>query len=112
MFGPGGISIWQLLVILIVLIPLLLLPTIIAAMRDHPHKVPIILVNILGGLVFGLGWVVALVWCFIQPRPAESISSTDGSVAYELEKLYGLKEEGAISEQEYESKKRQLLADS
>ena len=74
MFGPGGISIWQLLIILVILIPIALLPTIIAVHRQHPHKVGIILANVLGGLFFGTGWLIALVWCFIVPK-AETTSS-------------------------------------
>jgi len=62
-----GISIWQLLIVL-VLLPLAFLPTIIALKKNHPHKIPIILVNIFGGLLYGLGWLVALVWCFIVPN--------------------------------------------
>lgn len=52
----GGISIWQILIILIIL-PLAFLPSIIAISKDHPYKIPIVLVNILGGVLWG-GWVV------------------------------------------------------
>ena len=69
--GFGGINIWSLLVLFVV-IPLLLLPTIIALKKNHPYKLPIILINIFGGMVFGLGWVAALIWCFILPKKEEN----------------------------------------
>ncbi len=97
-----GISLFQ--VILILLIPCFFIPTIIAIKRNHPYKVPIILVNILGGLVWGAGWLVALVWCFVLPKAANT------NVADELEKLHSLKEKGIISESEFEAKKTSLMS--
>ena len=91
------------IIILLVLLPLFFLPTIIAVKKDHPHRIPIILVNILGGLFFGVGWLIALIWCFIEP------SETQSSAATELAKLYVLKEKGGISQEEYDSRKKTLL---
>lgn len=105
MFGPGGVSIWQLLIILI-LIPVALLPTIIAVRRQHPHKIGIILVNLLGGLFFGLGWLVALVWCYIEPK-AEASSSH--SASEEITRLHQLKEDGVISQEDFDQQKQRLL---
>ena len=48
-----------------------LIPTFIAIGRDMPNKAPIILVNTLGSVVFGVGWLVALVmaaWSKPQPQ--------------------------------------------
>ena len=103
--GSGGISIWQILIILL-LIPIVLLPSIIAVKKNHVHKIAIILVNIFGGLIFGIGWVVALIWCFYQPavQPVTIVSTS-----IELEELHGLKEMGAISQEEYNSVKKRLL---
>lgn len=42
-----------------------LLPSIIAVKKNHPHKMKIVFVNIFGGLLYGLGWIIALVWCFL-----------------------------------------------
>jgi hypothetical protein len=39
-----------------------LLPTIIAGYRKHPQLVPIALINIITGVIFGIGWLVALIW--------------------------------------------------
>ena len=87
------------------LLPLFFLPVIIAIKKNHPHKIPIILVSILGGLFFGVGWLIALVWCFIEPSKTQSTTNA----AAELEKLYDLKEKGGISEEEYNSRKKRLL---
>ena len=50
-----GIDATALGLIFLLLLPLALLPTIIAVARNHPHKIPIVLVNVLGGLFYGLG---------------------------------------------------------
>lgn len=82
------------------------LPTIIAVNRNHPHKLAIAVVNILGGLFAGIGWLVALVWSFIgsPAAPTSSIGQAD-----EIEKWADLKEKGLISEAEYKAKKRTLM---
>lgn len=82
------------------------LPTIIAVTRKHPQTLPIVLVNILGGLFFGLGWLVALVWCFIVPQSAPKPTV---SIATEIEKLHELLEKGILTQSEYDAKKRELL---
>lgn len=91
---------------LIILLPLGFLPTIIALMKNHPYKIPIILINILGGLLFGLGWLVALVWCFIIP---DENSSAPLNPAGEIEKLHALLEKGILTQDEFDTKKRALL---
>lgn len=101
-----GISIWQILILLVVLLPIFFLPTFIALKKNHPYKIPIILINILGSALWGLGWFVALVWCFIMPSQSSknSLSSAD-----EIRKLNELKEKGIITEEEFETKKTALL---
>lgn len=49
-------------IILLILLPLYFIPTIIAVKRGHPNRVPIILINILAGWMYGVGWLIALVW--------------------------------------------------
>lgn len=100
----GGISLWQFL-ILILLACLFFLPTIIAVKRNHPYKVPIILINIIGGLLWGIGWLVSLIWSFILPK----VTAINTNVADELEKLHALKEKGIISDTEFEKKKTSLM---
>ncbi|RDH80999.1 MAG: hypothetical protein DIZ78_17700 [endosymbiont of Escarpia spicata] len=94
------------LVLIILAIPLALLPAILAVRKKHPHKVAIILVNILGGLLYGLGWFIALVWCFIIPSGNRSSSNN----AAEIEKLYELKQKGVITEKEFDLRKNKLLS--
>ncbi|MBF4295871.1 superinfection immunity protein, partial [Vibrio anguillarum] len=53
------------MLILIVLIPFAFLPSIIALKKNHPYKIPIALVNVLGVLLWWAGWLIALIWCFI-----------------------------------------------
>ncbi len=92
--------------IFLILLPLYFLPTIIAIHKQHPHRTPIILVNILGGFIGGLGWVVALVWCFVWPKDA---GATEKNVASEIGELHHLMEKGIISESEFTKKKESLL---
>lgn len=82
------------------------LPTIIAINRNHPHKWAIAVVNILGSLFAGIGWLIALVWSFIgsPPPPPSSVGIAD-----EIKKWADLKEKGLISEAEYQAKKRALM---
>ncbi|KZN15216.1 hypothetical protein OA79_03050 [Marinomonas sp. TW1] len=95
------------LLFLVVALPLLFLPTIIASKRKHPHKVAIILINFFGIWLWGIGWFVALVWCFVQPSKIPSSMSTNS--ADEIKKLYDLKEQGVITDLEFEEKKKTLL---
>ncbi len=59
-----GIGFTEIIVVLVVL-PL---PSLIAIVSNHPQKLSIILVNILGVPVGGLGWIVAMIWCFFRPK--------------------------------------------
>lgn len=99
-----GFSIVILLCVLVAA-PVFFLPSIIALINKHPYKIPIILINIFGGLCFGVGWLVALVWCFIRPKEGSSLAS----VAYDLERLHQLKEKGVLTEEEFNTKKQGLL---
>ena len=90
--------------LMLLLLPLAFLPTILALKNNHPYKVAIILINILGGLFWGLGWLVALVWCFITPN-----KNTAMDTAAEIEKLHTLKEKGVLTQDEFDSKKKTLL---
>ena len=101
----GSFSIWHWIIVLIFL-PLAFLPTIIAIRKNHPYKIAIILINIFGGLFYGLGWLVALVWCFILPKIGDSISV---GVADELDRLHQLKERGVLTQEEFDVKKKTIL---
>lgn len=101
----GGLSLFTVAVLFY------LVPTIIAVKRQHLQKVPIILVNILLGWSL-IGWVVALVWACMQNKPKvihmynESISTDLGE---KLKSLGKLRKDGLITDEEYESKKSELL---
>jgi uncharacterized membrane protein YedE/YeeE len=45
---------------------LFFLPTIVAGLRNAPSYAGILLVNVIGSFLFGLGWFVALVWACID----------------------------------------------
>lgn len=52
-------------IIAITFIPLVLLyflPTYVAYRRKHNNVLPIFLVNLLLGGLYGIGWVIALIW--------------------------------------------------
>jgi hypothetical protein len=102
----GSFSIWHWIIVLIIL-PLAFLPTIIAIRKNHPYKVAIILLNLFGGLVYGLGWFAALIWCFIVPK---ADSGPAVGVADELERLHQLKAKGILTQEEFDSKKKAMLA--
>ena len=93
----------------LLLLPIGFLPTIIAIKKNHPQKVPIILVNIFGGMFWGIGWFIAIVWVFMKPANNNIVMNNDSS-ASEIEKLHELKEKGILSEEEFNSKKALLLS--
>jgi xanthine/uracil/vitamin C permease (AzgA family) len=97
---------WTVILMLVVIGGLIFfLPTIIAINRNHPNTVAIAVVNVLGGLFVGIGWLVALVWSLVgSPPPPPPVSHAD-----EIEKWADLKEKGLISESEYQAKKRALM---
>ena len=107
--GISGISIGQLLILLfalLIFLPLYLLPTILALYKNHPHKVPIIIINIFGGAIGGVGWLVSFIWCFITPSSDKEKSTY---ITSEIEKLHNLKESGALTQEEFEHQKVKLL---
>lgn len=107
--GISGISIWHLLIVLFMLLiflPIYFLPTILALHKKHPHKLPIILINIFGGFIGGLGWIIALIWCFIVPDTRKENHALSLS---EIEKLHKLKEAGALTQEEFEFQKKRAL---
>ncbi len=101
----GSFSIWHWAIILI-LVPLAFLPTILAVKKNHPYKIPIILINILGGPFYGLGWLFALVWCFILPK---NRAENSVSAAHEIDQLHQLKQKGVLTQEEFDYKKKAIL---
>lgn len=85
------------------LIPVALLPSILTFLKRHPHVIWISLVNLVGGPLFGLGWVAALIWCCVDPSPPRA------ALADEVERLHRLLQAGALTQSEFEAGKRALL---
>lgn len=59
-----------------VLIFIYMLPAINAAHRDHSQFIWIWLIDIFGTPFFLIGWVVALIWAFIDPRRRQPSSTS------------------------------------
>lgn len=98
----------------LIFIPLYLIPSIIAVLKKHRHKYAIIAVNVLGGLLYGVGWLVALVWALIPPSQTAQpvVVEASPSAADELEKLHRLKQSGALTEEEYDARKKVILSEA
>lgn len=95
-----------------ILLALFLLPTILAI---TPHKLPIILVNIFGGLFMGVGRFVSLIWVLIkpaeqQPQLVMPPEPANHHITDELTKLKKHMDDGVITEGHFEQRKKLLLA--
>ncbi|TVQ30140.1 MAG: superinfection immunity protein [Wenzhouxiangella sp.] len=100
------LSYWTLfgqLFTLLMFLSIYALPSIIALVRRHPKRWPIVAVNLIGGLFAGIGWVAAMVWCFVD------VGSGASSPVDELERLERLMERGSLTRDEFERQKQLLL---
>lgn len=103
---------------------LYLLPTYEAWKREQPNMTPIVLVNICFGWTL-IGWVVAMVMAHksTEPQKVEVVYTTPApspaspppppakpSIADELKKLADLKQQGLLTEEEFNQQKTKLLA--
>jgi len=92
------------------------LPTYIAVKKNHPNKIPIILINVFLGLFWGLGWFVALIWAIVGDGERQTIMQPievkATSIADEIERLHKLKVNGVISEADFEAQKSAVLKSS
>ena len=101
-------------------------PIIEAAIRKHPDRLSIFLVNLFLGWTL-LGWVFAFAWACKNQRPVSVYIEKDAdvtndepvitqkphsfaSVADEISKLSELKERGLITQVEFEAQKAKVLA--
>lgn len=100
-----GIGILIVLAIILSLI-IYFLPSIIAKVRNHSHNLAIFFLNLFTGGT-GVGWIVAFVWAFID-KPIVQVEGKP-TIAQELKELAQLKEQGIITEEEFEIKKNKLL---
>ena len=80
-------------------------PYLVAHYRKHVNEKALYVLNLLAGWTF-IGWVVALVWAFVKLQPKNIDGSSE---ADELKKYKELYDNGAITEEEYITKKQTLL---
>ena len=98
----------------IFLIGFYFLPWIIAILRNHHNRQAIVVTNLLLGWTL-IGWLACLIWSFTNRSSEKTIienklSSEDASIADELEKLLSLKNNGVISEEEFNNQKEKLFS--
>jgi uncharacterized membrane protein YqaE (UPF0057 family) len=95
--------------IALVIVALLIyfLPSLVARKKQNANA--IFILNLLLGWTL-LGWVVALVWALTNEEKTAGTARPPHSSADEISKLADLKSRGIISEAEFESKKKKLLA--
>ena len=124
---------------LLFLVPVYILPTVIALLRVHPNPGPLIVINLLLGWTL-IGWVMALALAFYRPQTQPEISTgyeagpnasrtadwsaaipppppppppgtalTDGEVRDRLKRLERLQAEGLLTDDEYAAKRRDVL---
>lgn len=58
----------ELLLGLVLMTPLLLIPTALGWWRGHPRLGSLFALNTLGLVFFGIGWVLALIWAATVPE--------------------------------------------
>ena len=91
---------------LVFLLSIYALPSIIALARRHPKRWPIVAVNLIGGLFGGVGWVVAMVWCFIED------GKSGNATVDQLERLESMLQRGSLTHKEFEQQKQALFQES
>ena len=84
------------------------IPVSIAIMRDHHNTLGVFVVNLFLGWTF-LGWVAALVWSFIKSEQIVVNNQSAHSVADEIQKLAKLKNDGLLTNDEFNKKKSEIL---
>lgn len=84
------------------------LPYLIANIKSHPQETAIFVLNLLAGWTI-IAWIIALVWAFAEPKRPVDAQQGCGSKADELRKYKDLLDSGAISQEEFDLKKNQLL---
>ena len=80
--GIGFRELFILVFILAVVLPLYLVPFLIARSKKHPQKTAILILNLLLGWTM-LGWVVALVWACMNTTARESGQAATSAAAAE-----------------------------
>jgi len=93
------------------------LPTIVAMMRNHPSAGGIFLVNFFFGWTV-LGWILCLVWAvsgtsrttiYNSYPPYNPGADSQDRVIAQLRQLQQLRDEGALTEEEFNRQKASIL---
>lgn len=89
------------------------IPYWIAAKKNHRQASAILILNVLAGWTI-IAWIIALIWANTEPRPEQVViaqpATTQSSTADELMKFKSLLDSGAITQEEFEAKKKELLS--
>lgn len=93
-----------------VMVGIYLLPTLIAAHKEHRSQMAIFAVNLFLGWSL-IGWVGALAWALMNPAAEKTVimQAPSASEADELAKLADLRDKGILTEAEFEAKKQKIL---
>lgn len=95
--------------LVIIFLVIYFLPTIYG--YDHRNSTSIFILNLFLGWTL-IGWVIALIWAFSNDKKVvvvrESINQ-ESSFSDEIRKLKGLLDEGIITNEEFETKKKKIL---
>ena len=83
-------------------------PTIVVLNRNHRSTGAIFVVNLFLGWTL-LGWVAALAWSLTNPTQEVINSEPPKSAADEIQKLANLKEQGLLTDDEFNKKKNEIL---
>ena len=96
------------LIIILLMIFIYFLPAIMAWSRENNSIGAIFVLNLFAGWTL-LGWVVALVWSFKNPEHVVISNENSNSAADEIQKFANLKEQGLLTDEEFNKKKSEIL---
>ncbi len=107
--------IWEMIVVIILVavigIPIYLLPSLIAYKRNHKNVIAIIIVNFFLGATV-IGWVGSLIWAVLNKQSDDDKEVSENAIlngADAIVKYKNLLDQGVITKEEFETKKRELL---
>lgn len=109
-FYPSEILLYLVLLIIpgIITQCLYFIPYLIANKKGHSQENAIFILNLLAGWTI-IAWIIALVWAFTEPKQIANTQQPLKSNADELLKYKELLDSGAISQEEFDAKKKQIL---
>ena len=99
------------LVLIVLGIIFYFIPALVAQNNNHAQTGAIFALNLFLGWTL-LGWVIALVWACMKSEPKHPetvINEINNSAADEIKKLAELKEQGILTDEEFNARKKQIL---